>query len=303
MLRSFATTSLRCLSAATLLMAAIACGTVDPPEEEERPPPERTVFGGDRPVTLQVPEDYDHRRPTPLIVLLHGYSASGLLQTVYLGLDQLAEWENVLLVAPDGTLDQAGNRFWNATEACCGFGSSVDDVAYLRELVEDIAAEYNVDRGRVYLVGHSNGGFMSYRLACEHADLFAAVVSIAGATFSDSGRCTPSSPVSVLQIHGDRDDTIEYEGGTLFGRAFPSAHDTVAQWAGHAGCTGALTSTSERLDLDSVLAGPETRVDRYAGCPSGVAVDLWTLEGGAHLPAFNRAFRSELWSWLSAQRR
>ncbi len=90
---------------------------------------------------------------------------------------------------PDGTIDGDGNRFWNATDACCNFDRrTVDDVAYLSSVIADIQGQLAIDPKRIAVVGHSNGGFMSYRMACERSDLVGAVVSLAGATFADSSR-------------------------------------------------------------------------------------------------------------------
>ena len=95
-----------------------------------------------------------------------------------------------LMIAPAGTADSSGSHFWNATDACCNFeNSQVDDVAYLDGLITEISAAYNVDPKRIYVVGHSNGGFMAYRMACAKADRIAAVVSVAGATFATPASC------------------------------------------------------------------------------------------------------------------
>ena len=96
----------------------------------------------------------------------------------------LAEARGFLYCYPDGTIDRWGNRFWNATDACCDFGNTgVDDAGYLRGVIEEIARRFAVDRKRVYLIGHSNGGFMAYRMACQSADLIAGIASLAGTTF------------------------------------------------------------------------------------------------------------------------
>ena len=119
----------------------------------------------------------------------------------------LAEARGFLYCYPDGTIDRWGNRFWNATDACCDFGNTgVDDAGYLRALIEEIARRFAVDRKRIYLVGHSNGGFMAYRMACQSADLIAGIASLAGTTFLDPSRCAPSEPVNILHIHGTADD-------------------------------------------------------------------------------------------------
>jgi polyhydroxybutyrate depolymerase len=144
---------------------------------------------------------------------------------------------------------------------------------------------------------------MAHRMACEAADELAAIVSLAGMTWKDPSRCKPQGPVSVLQVHGDADDIIQYGGG-LFATGhdlgqYPSAPDTVAQWAALNGCTGARADTGMRLDIDQGLPGSETRVERYAGCPQG-AVELWTIAGGGHTPQLTADWPALLYGFLSA---
>jgi polyhydroxybutyrate depolymerase len=283
------------LGAAFVLVVAALVGCGDESVEA----PTQWEFGGDRPVALHVPAGYDHREPTPLLVLLHGLGATGFVQTAYTGLGQLVDEEGILFAAPDGTVDPQGRQFWNATDACCDYyASGVDDVAYIGGLIEEISSVWNVDPARVYLVGHSNGGFMSYRVACDRADLVAGVVSLAGATWRDQAEaCAPSRPVSVLQIHGDADDVILYAGA----QSYPSAEGTVERWAATNGCAGELSLAPERLELDNAVAGQDTRIERYGPCDQDATVELWTIEGGSHVPRLNANFRAAVWAWLDAR--
>src|SRR5688572_27262361 len=122
----------------------------------------------DRPYGLKVPAGYEGQAPVPLVVLLHGYTSNGAQQAAYFGLPAVADKEGFLLATPDGTRDRLGNRFWNATDACCDFfRSGVDDVAYIDAVIDDIAAKYPVDPARVFVAGHSNGAFMAHRYACD----------------------------------------------------------------------------------------------------------------------------------------
>ena len=177
------------------------------------------VVGGDRPVTVHVPATYDATHPAPLLILLHGYSTSGREHDAYFKLGPAADARGFVYAYPDGTMDSQGNRFWNATDACCDFDrTGVDDVAYLTSVIADIRAKLAIDPKRIDLLGHSNGGFMAYRMACDDADLVAAIVSLAGATFANPADCAPSAPVSVVEIHGTADETIHYAGGALSSR-------------------------------------------------------------------------------------
>ncbi|MEQ1703923.1 MAG: alpha/beta fold hydrolase [Ilumatobacteraceae bacterium] len=255
--------------------------TVAPETTEAAPPVDFTA----RPFEVFTPSSYDEATPMPLVVLLHGFGASGDIQEAYFQLQPLAEERGFLYVHPDGTVNQIGRQFWNATDACCGFATTIDDSGYLLALIEQVEADYNVDPRRIYLVGHSNGGFMSYRMACDHADKIAAIASLAGATFADVEDCDPSEPVSVLQIHGTADETIPYTGGTILGNDHPSAQTTVDTWAGYNECAATTVDAAAALDLDANLAGAETSTEVFEDCPTGIGVELWTIDGGAHIPA------------------
>jgi polyhydroxybutyrate depolymerase len=265
--------------------------TISPSEEE---------LTRARPFDLFTPSTYDPNTPLPLVVLLHGFGASGAIQEAYFKLQPLAESRGFLYAHPDGTVNQIGKQFWNATDACCGFQTTIDDSAYLMALIHKVQAQYNVDPQRIFLVGHSNGGFMSYRMACDHADTIAAIVSLAGATFSDTSRCNPTEPVSVLQVHGTADGTIPYDGGVILGNEHPGARETVANWAAYNGCTGAAVDSATPVDLEANLAGAESTVTEYEGCPPGGAVQLWTIPDGTHIPGLADTFGAAIVDFLFA---
>lgn len=250
-----------------------------------------------RPYKYKVPSRYDATKPTPLLVMLHGFTASGDINELILHLAPLAESKNFLYAFPDGTKNPLGMRFWNATDFCCNFfGSTVDDVAYLTAVIDDMASRYNVDKKRVFLVGHSNGGYMSHRMACDRSSKIAGIVSLAGAQWNDATRCAPTDKVSVLQVHGNSDGLVAYGGGPLY----PGARETVGIWANRNGCTGRLAYGGKRLDLETLLPGAETKIEEYGGCPANGAVELWTIEGGSHVPAFTSFWPTAIYDFLMA---
>jgi polyhydroxybutyrate depolymerase len=253
-----------------------------------------------RPFDVFVPTAYEAATPTPLVILLHGYTATGAVQEAYFKLQPLAEQRDFLYVHPDGTKDRIGNGFWNATDACCNLGGAVvDDSAYITAIIDQVERDYNVDPKRIFLVGHSNGGFMSYRMACDHADKVAAIVSLAGATFADPSACTPSRPVNVLEIHGTSDQTIAYKGGDIRGSAYPGAETTTATWATYNGCD-ATPVAGTSLDLDSGIEGDESSTSKFARCRPGGSTELWTIAGGGHVPPLAPAFSTDIIDWLFA---
>ena len=265
---------LRSIFVLALLSSAAACSS----SPAKKPPTNPLVTA--RPYDYDQPAGYDQTKAYPLIVLLHGYGANGFAQDAYFGFTQLADDRGVFVAHPDGTVDAGNSHFWNATDACCDTGNTgVDDVPYLNAVVDDMEQNFNIDKKRVFFVGHSNGGFMSHRMACDAAGRIAGIVALAGDVWQDATKCNPSEPVAVLQVHGDADTVVPYDGAGLM----PSAKQSVATWAQKNGCTGDLTDTGMTLDLDFDLAGAETGIARYA-CNAGAA-ELWTIHGGMHLPS------------------
>ncbi len=254
-----------------------------------------------RPYDVKKSSKYDGSKAVPLVLSLHGYTATAKIHESYFELAAVAEEKNFLVALPDGKKDTLGNQYWNASDACCDFyQSKVDDVAYLKAVIADMKARFNVDSKRVYVVGHSNGGFMAHRLACEMSNEIAAIVSLAGVSYTDTSKCTPTEPVAVLQVHGDADQTVVYTGGKFFtsSPSYPGAKATVAMWAQKNGCDATLNATPEKLDLDKGLAGSETSVARHT-CTKGAA-ELWTIAGGAHIPSFQDAWAGTLYAFLEA---
>jgi polyhydroxybutyrate depolymerase len=290
--------------AAAPLLAVAACSTCTQTSDGRTPGQRgRTTYGGSRPATLVLPPDHDPRRPTALLVLLHGYGSSAADLADYLGVHQLAARQRFLVIAPDGTPDSVGHRFWNATDVCCNFDRrAVDDVAYLTGLVRDIGADHALDRRHIHVLGHSNGGFMAYRLACSPATPFSAIVSIAGAMPLDARLCKPTAPVRVLQIHGDGDRVVLYAGGDNLldrgGPTYPGAEASVQRWAAHNACKGARQA-ARLIDLDASLDGAETAVSSFAECPPGGDVQLWAIRRGTHVPAFSPESLRLVWEWLA----
>jgi polyhydroxybutyrate depolymerase len=148
-------------------------------------------------------------------------------------------------------------------------------------------------------VGHSNGGFMAHRMACDRAARVAAIVSLAGAQWSDPSRCAPTEAVSVLQVHGLDDDTILYMGGSTAGTdttMYPGARATVAAW-GRLNRCGDFADTGMTFDYVTAAPGNETHVGRHAGCMGGAA-ELWSMDATGHIPAFSPAWAEAVIDWL-----
>jgi polyhydroxybutyrate depolymerase len=260
----------------------------------------------DRRVLVRVPANAKH---PPLLLILHGYTGEAVQEERYLQLRSAARRAGIVEVLPEGTKDSRDARYWNASPACCaGFGRPVDDSRFLAALLREVARRTHADPQRIYAAGFSNGGFMAHRLACDHADLVAAIVSVAGAGPVDPSACRPASPVAVLQVHGTADQTIRYDGGLAFA-AYPGAQQTVGDWARRDGC-GAKPQSAGRIHVATraladdptspKLHGKETAVERYGGCRPGGAAELWTIHGGDHGAALAPGFGDRIVRFLLA---
>ncbi|NNL69713.1 MAG: prolyl oligopeptidase family serine peptidase [Acidimicrobiia bacterium] len=244
--------------------------------------------GEERPSRLVIPPAWEaDGEPLPLVVLLHGYTATGELQDLYLGVSSTGSDLGYLTLTPDGTTDERGNQFWNATD----FEQFVDDAGYLEGLIDEVIAGYNADPDRVYLVGHSNGGFMANKLACDIPDRIAGIAAIAGGVFGTGSDCL--APMRVLFIQGTDDGTVPFEGGVFLGGRVLGAQDTVDLWRGAGECTDA-SATKGPFDYDLLVPGEETTITVWEDCAPSASVELWSMEGSGHIPGFLPAFRSAM---------
>ncbi|WP_055405714.1 PHB depolymerase family esterase [Mycobacterium sp. UM_11] len=219
-----------------------------------------------------------------LVVVLHGYSGSARQVERDYGWDELADSAKFVVAYPDGL-----ERAWNVDgEGCCGRPGreGVDDVAFIRAAVADIAKNVGTDPARVYVTGMSNGGIMSYTLACA-TDVFAAIGPVAGTQLTG---CPSPRPASIMHIHGTADRLVPYAGGQGFsvinGPSVPSVNTF---WRNVDQCGSPATTTD----------GPITTLT--AGCSGNRGVTLITIDQGGHeWPPF--ATRT-LWDFFSAHPR
>ncbi len=298
------------LPVALVLVTALGACTAD-----EVAPPDAGVDAGadagaptalrigppDRRASLTLPAAHDGITPLPLVVLLHGYGASAAIQDSYLGLSRAARERGAYVLLPNGTPDGGGDRFWAATRSLEGLG--VDDVAYLAALLDEASATVPVDPARISLLGHSNGAFMAYRFACAFPERISALAALAGTEDAMPVCETLGARVSALHFHGTADDTILYEGGEfrLVG-PYVSAEEMALRWARRNGCADTRTAGAP-FDWDSVVPGPETIPAVHDGCPAGVGVELWRMEGAPHIPAPGPGATVRVLDWLLAHPR
>ncbi len=242
------------------------------------------VDGLTRKAVVHVPAGYDASRGMPLLLAFHGGGghAEHMADDTHYGLISMSERHGFIIAFPNGYSRLPGGRFatWNAG-GCCGDARDrkVDDVAFARALVQRVAQQWRIDPRRVYATGMSNGGMMSHRLACEAADVFAAVASVAGTDATE--RCAPSRPIAVLHIHARDDSHVLFEGGAgqdAFRDSskvmdFVSVPETMKRWAARDSC-----SATPRRILDK----PGAYCERWSPCAGQGEVQLCVTEEGGH---------------------
>ena len=260
----------RTLAAAMLVVAA--CGAVAETIE-------RTLRVGarERSYEIDLPARRDSVRPLAVVIVFHGGGGSADSVRRQSRMSVKGAAEGFIAVYPQGSGGIAGKlRTWNAG-TCCGqaMQQSIDEIAFVAALLDDLQATVAIDRARVYATGISNGAMMAYEVACALADRIAGIAAVAG-EMTALDRCRPSRPMPVLVIHGSADRNLPIDGG-VGAKAFAvhevrSLASAIDFWRRHDGC-----SESARSAVDGVV-----RRMSYSSCNGGSEVEVVTIEGGGH---------------------
>ena len=238
-----------------------------------------THDGHERFYIVHLPDGYeDLNEDVPLILNLHAYSKYALYQQLMTGMEYWSDMQNVITVYPEAIPGPGGVRAWN-----CGINGNpdfptpdVDDVGFISALIDTLVENYAIDPDRIYSCGISNGGFMSYKLACELNDKITAIGSVTG-TFaeSDADGCSIERFMPVMDFHGTYDTVVPYEGA----EGWMSVDETVAFWTGHN-----ETDTYETYEYPDIVTGDNSTVNRftYTNSSNNVQVVQYQIVGGGH---------------------
>lgn len=225
------------------------------------------IDGETRTYLLHVPNKLDPQ--CMLVIALHGGTGQGKNQEEMSGLSTLAEEQKFIVAYPDGL-----HRTWNAGE-CCGKASSknVDDVAFINLLIDELVAEYDIDPNKVFITGMSNGGFMAYRLAAELSEKIAAIAPVAAS--STAPTFNPSTSVSIIHFHSEKDENIPANGGVgdgLSSHYNPPVSEVLQQWATFNGCQ----------DIDSTYFVDYTNYNYSNPKDSLITIEYYLTKDGGH---------------------
>ncbi len=225
-----------------------------------------TIF---RKYRLYVPNSYTGQA-VPLVFNLHGYTSNASQQQLYSNFMPIADTAKFIIIIPEGTAP-TGPQYWNA-----GFGPGANDVLFMSDLIDSLDLYYNIDNNCVYSCGMSNGGIMSYYLACNLPSRFAAIASVTGSMLNPWFTCAPNRPFPVMEIHGTNDATVPYNGDATFANI-----DTVIKkWRIHNNCNP--TPTIYNVPDINTTDGATAINYKYTGGTNGADVELYKVINGAH---------------------
>lgn len=263
----------RLLSLTVVAVALAGCGARCASAAPDDPSATFDFGGLSRTYLVHVPPGH----PTGLVLNLHGGGSTGGQQERLTNFDAIADADGFVVVYPDGI----DNNWADGRGASEPDRRGVDDVGFLAALAGKLQNEYGINPGHVFATGMSNGGFMSNRLGCDRADVFAAVAPVSG-TLGVNVACNPSRPVAVLEVHGTADPLVPFDGGRMRGRGgesdVVSAPAMVDRWRSADACQGAPAAET----LPST--GDGTVVHRFmsTSCAAGTAVVFYQVDDGGH---------------------
>ena len=202
----------------------------------------------------------------PLLIGFHGRTANARFFREQSLIDTFVPTEKFIAILINGSVDQWSS--WNAGDCCApATQNNIDDVGLVSTIIDQAIATSNIDLSRIWAVGHSNGGMMAYRLACDLSDKITAIAVVTGAQTDPT--CSPTKPVSILHIHGNLDPTVPFHGGGKF--ETPSIFHSVQDMAYRNLCSGKPKESSNAIE------------ERYIWvCTSGVETQLVNYQEQSH---------------------
>lgn len=265
-------------TALLLVMLASAFGQLGPGDHT------RSVGcdGRTRSYIVHLPPAYDGSEPLPVVLAFHGGGSNAEQMARFSGLNHKADQAGFIAVYPNGTGRFERMLTWNAGN-CCGYAmrNNVDDVGFVRALLDDLAGAAKIDDHRVYATGMSNGAIISYRLASELSDRIAAIAPVAGPMGTET--CIPTRPVPVMHFHGTDDEFAAFHGGpgpkSISRTDFYSVEHSIQAWVKANGCPAEPTITEEPDKADD---GTTVTRKTYGPGRAGSEVILFVIEGGGH---------------------
>jgi len=235
---------------------------------------------------LRIPSQYSAATSVPLLLALHSRTMNA--NTIFADSQILSSAEslNFIVAGLNGSIHEDASS-WNAGNCCTNATTyEENDLLFASTVIDFVSSKYTVDKSRIWAMGHSNGGMMAYRLACDLSDKITAIAVVTGVLVDDT--CNPAKPVSTLHIHGNLDPTIPFHGGGKF--ETPSIFHSVQEMANKNSCTGSPKESSDAIE------------ERYTwNCANGVETQLVNYQENSH--AWEAGYTGEILRFLFAHPR
>ena len=244
------------------------------------------------------PSNLNINKSIPLLFALHGYGSTAQRHFSYTNYEPISDTNNIVVIYPQGypmrTTFASSSSHWNS--GGWTVGSDVNDVGFIDTVIDLVSEKIAIDETRIYSSGMSNGGFMSYHLACKLSSKIAAVASVTGSMSPETlSECKPSHPTPILQIHGLQDYTVPYSGLSYM-ESIPTVID---YWTEFNSCD----SDPERVILDNFDAGYVINIDEYKDCSNDVNVKLILHSSMGHtwpsVSSLGISASAEVWNFVS----
>lgn len=221
---------------------------------------------------VYIPASYNVTSSVPLVLNFHGYASNASAQMFYGDFRTIADTANFIVVHPMGTLDLNNQPYWNSD-----WGGTVDDIDFTAALIDSLSAQYNINQNRIYSTGMSNGGFMSYTLACSLSNRIAAIASVTGSmNANQSLNCSPQHPIPVMEIHGTADATVPYNGST----GIASIANVLSYWVNFNQCNP--TAIVNNIPNINTTDGCTAEHYIYQNGNNGVEIEHYKIINGGH---------------------
>ena len=224
---------------------------------------------------MYVPNSYNSSILTPLVFCFHGYGSNSNVNFNYTNFKGIADTAGFIVVHPQGTLF-IGTTHWNV--GGWTLGSTADDVGFTSALIDSISSNYSINPNRIYSTRMSNGGYMSFLLACQLSNRIAAVASVTGSmTPQTYNNCNPQHPTPILQIHGTADATVPYNGNSFWTK---SIDEVLQYWSSYNNCNPTATTIS--MPNLNQFDGSTVEHSTFYGGDNGTTTEHFKVIGGGH---------------------
>jgi polyhydroxybutyrate depolymerase len=230
--------------------------------------------GNNRKYFIHVPPNYESTQSIPVLLAFHGYGGTAKSFMKHSNFNEIADVNNFIVVYPEG-LTFEWYTHWNVG----GWtnGSTVDDVGFVNSLLDDLEVNYNIETNKIYATGMSNGGFMSFLLACQLSERIAAVASVIGSMTPETySACNPSHQIPILQLHGTADDIVPYQGQS----DMIAIEDALSYWVEYNQTDSVATMTL----IDDIDTDDGSTVEKYiyGNGNNGAKVAHYKVLNGGH---------------------